>query len=204
MNFIAFDIETTGTVAGVDRIVELGAVRFRNGNPEAAFVTLVDPKIPIPIEATRVNKITNDMVRGKPSINELLDSLTQFCEELPLVAHNAPFDSAFLAADYRANQVPAPKGLVLDTLPMARKLLPGLPNYRLGTLVTHFNIANSDFHRAQEDATYCGAIFLNLLKKINQDITKINIQNLVTLTGKPGYYFPVIERQPKQLALFSS
>jgi len=202
MDFIAFDLETTGTVAGVDRIVEIGAVRFRNGAPEAAFATLVDPQISIPPEATRVNNITNDMVKGKPTIGDLLDSFTEFCEELPLVAHNAPFDAAFLIADYKANQVPAPKGVIIDTLPIARKLIPGLPNYRLGTLVSHFNIANSDFHRAQEDATYCGELFLNLLKKISSDITQIDIENLISLTGKPAFYFPVIERQPKQLDLF--
>lgn len=204
MDFIAFDLETTGTVAGVDRIVELGAVRFRNGVAEAAFATMVDPQMPIPVEATRVHKITDDMVIGKPKISELLDSLSEFCQDLPLVAHNAPFDSAFLLSDYRINQVPAPRGLILDTLPLARKVVPGLPNYRLGTLVTHFNIANSDFHRAQEDATYCGELFLHLLKKIQPDISKIELSSLVSLTGRPAFYFPVIERQPRQLDLFGN
>lgn len=95
MDFIAFDLETTGTVAGVDRIVELGAVRFLNGVPEAAFATLVNPGILIPPEATRVNKITDDMVSGKPYIIDLLDALTDFCGELPLVVHNAPLIQPF-------------------------------------------------------------------------------------------------------------
>jgi DNA polymerase III subunit epsilon len=203
MDFIAFDLETTGTVAGVDRIVELGAVRFINGEVEAAFSTLVNPGLPIPPEATRVNKITNDMVKGKPAIDCLLKPFTDFCGSLPLVAHNAPFDTAFLLSDYKLYQNPAPRGIILDTLPIARKLLPGLPNYRLGTLVTHFNIASGDFHRAQEDATYCGYLFLNLLRKIHDDISQIDTENLVRLTGRQAHYFPLIERQPQQLDLFS-
>jgi len=203
MDFIAFDLETTGTVAGVDRIVEIGAVRFINGSPEAVFATLVNPGIAIPPEATRVNRITDEMVKGKPAIADLLDGFTEFCGDLPLVAHNAPFDTAFLVADYQANQIPAPRGLILDTLSIARKVLPGLPNYRLGTLVTHFKIANSEFHRAQEDATYCGEIFIHLLKKIDSNLSHINLENLISLTGRPAHYFPVIERQPKQLALFT-
>lgn len=203
MDFVAFDLETTGVVAGVDRIVELGAVRFVGGVPEAVFATLVDPQIPIPPDATRVNKITNDMVAGKPLIESLLDGLTEFCGELPMVAHNAPFDSAFLIADYQKLQVPAPAGIILDTLPMARKILPGMPNYRLGTLVAHFNIANSDFHRAEEDATYCGELLLNLIKKVSgSDNRLVEIENLVALTGRPELRFPIIERQPKQLDLF--
>jgi DNA polymerase-3 subunit epsilon len=203
MDFVAFDLETTGTVAGVDRIIELGAVRFINGSPEAVFATLVNPGMSIPPEATRINKITDEMVRGKPTITELLDGFTDFCGNLPLVAHNAPFDAAFLAADYQAHQIPAPSGIILDTLPIARKVLPGMPNYRLGTLVTHFKIANTEFHRAQEDATYCGELFIQLLKKINSNITQIDLQNLVSLTGRPAYFFPIIERQPKQLELFN-
>lgn len=105
-------------------------------------------------------------------------------------------------ADYKTHQIPAPKGIILDTLPIARKILPGMPNYRLGTLVTHFKIANSDFHRALEDATYCGELFLHLLKKVGSDISRIDLQNVVSLTGRPANYFPVIERQPKQLDLF--
>lgn len=203
MDFIAFDLETTGTMAGVDRIVEVGAVRFKEGIVDAVFATLVDPQMIIPIEATRVNHITNDMVKGKPTINELLEGLTSFCADLPLVAHNAPFDIGFLLADYQAHKTPAPAGVVLDTLPIARKVLPGLPNYRLGTLVTHFNIANSDFHRAQEDATYCGELFLNLIKKIHNPEEIVDLTKLVALTGRPEYRFPIIERQPKQLDLFS-
>lgn len=101
MRFIAFDLETTGTVPGADQIVEIGAVRFVNGAPEAIFASLIDPQRPIPPGASAVNGISNEMVKGKPLIDSLLPSFAEFCGEDLLVAHNAPFDTQFLTADIK-------------------------------------------------------------------------------------------------------
>lgn len=201
MNFIAFDVETTGTVPGVDSIVEVGAVRFVNGQADSVFSTLVNPRRPIPPGATQVNGITNEMVQGKPTIEELLIPFSEFCGEDILVAHNASFDAQFFTADIKKYETPAPKGVVIDTLSIARKIIPGLPNYKLGTLVQHLKIPATNFHRAEEDANYAGQLFLHLLKKIGGAQTQIPIQNLVFLTGKPELKFPQIIRQPKQLDL---
>lgn len=202
MRFIAFDFETTGTLAGVDQIVEVGAVRFVDGLVDAVYSTLVDPKTSIPEGATRVNGITNDMVLGKPTIDSLLPSLADFCEDLPMVAHNAPFDAQFLLAAIKKYESPAPKGLVLDTLAMARKVFPGLPNYRLGTLVQHLNINSSEFHRAEADATYCGQLFIKIVERIvGQPNTLPPLENLVALCGRAEFRFPQIVPQPKQLDL---
>lgn len=203
MRFIAFDLETTGTVPGVDRIVEIGAVRFEEGRVVAVFSTLIDPQIPIPPGATAVNGITNQMVAGKPLVETVLESLTEFCKQDPLVAHNAPFDAQFLISDYKKYEMQTPSGTILDTLPIARKIFPGLPNYKLGTLVQHLKIPSSDFHRAEEDATYCGNLFLEMLKRISVNGQSPALENLVALTGKPALMFPVIERHPKQLDLLS-
>src|SRR6516165_2329780 len=134
MRFIAFDLETTGTLPGVDKIVEIGAVRFVDGAVEGVFSTLVDPLRSIPAGASAVNGITDDMVIGKPKIEELLAPLTEFCGTDMMIAHNATFDYGFLTADYTRFEIPAPRGVVLDTWPMAKKVLPGLVNYKLGTL----------------------------------------------------------------------
>ena len=99
MRFIAFDLETTGTVPGVDQIVEIGAVRFNNAEIESVFSTLIDPQRSIPPGASAVNGISNEMVFGKPKIESILEPFAQFCEDLPMVAHNAPFDCQFLVAD---------------------------------------------------------------------------------------------------------
>lgn len=202
MRFIAFDLETTGTVPGVDQIVEIGAVRFVNGLVEAVFSTLVDPLRPIPPGASAVNGIYDDMVKGKPTIDTLLGSFSEFCGEDPIVAHNASFDAQFVLSDFKKHEMTAPKGIVLDTLPIARKVFPGLPNYKLGTLVQHLKIPTTDFHRAEEDATYCGKLFQEMTKRISINGQAPAIENLIALTGKPEYRFPLIERKPKQMDLF--
>lgn len=201
MIFIAFDIETTGRVPGVDHIAEIGAVRFEGGEPVAVFSTLIDPGIPMPAGASAVNGITDEMLVGKPKIEDLLESLSEFCGDTPLVAHNAPFDTQFLLADYKKHELPTPRGVILDTLTMSRKVLPGLANYKLGTIVDHLKISsNSDFHRAEEDATYCGRVFQHLLQRIDRTGQNIRLEQLVTLSAAKEVRFPFIEKRPKQLS----
>lgn len=201
MRFVAFDLETTGILPGVDRIVEIGAVRFIDGQIDAVFSTLVDPRVSMPEAASRVNGITDEMLKGKPTIDRLLEPLTDFCANDILVAHNAAFDTQFLTADIKKLESRAPKGSILDTYGMAKRILPGLPNYKLGTLVQHLNIPAGGFHRAEEDASYCGRLFLHLVEKIAGPGVMPPIENLIALTGKPVMQFPQIEPQPKQLDL---
>lgn len=199
---MAFDLETTGFLPGVDKIVEIGAVRVVNGEVESVFSTLVDPQRQIPASASAVNGITDQMVTGKPKIGELLEPLTKFCGDDILVAHNAAFDFQFLTAEYSSHEIATPTGVVLCSLMMARKIFPGLANYKLGTLVQHLQIESSGFHRAEEDATYCAKLFVKILERIGvpgRDLPPIT--NLVALTGKPEVRFPVIQPQPKQLNL---
>lgn len=202
MKFIAFDLETTGFLPGVDRIVELGAVRFINGEAEAVFSTLVDPGMPMPAAASRVNGITDEMLVGKPKIEELLQSFAEFCGNDFLVAHNAAFDTQFLTKDIEKYESKAPEGLVLDSIPLARKVFPGLANYKLGTLVQHLGIPASGFHRAEEDASYCGKLFIKIIEKMTGSLQNLPpMENLVAMTGKPESRFPQIIPQPKQLNL---
>ena len=202
MRFIAFDLETTGIVPGVDRIVEIGAVRFVNGQPEAIFATLVNPQKSIPPGASAVNGIRDEMVKGKPTIDSLLQPLAEFCANDIIVAHNAPFDAAFVISEIKKFEAPAPKGIIVDTLSIARKVFPGLPNYKLGTLIQHLKIPTTGFHRAEEDASYCGKLFLEIVKRVSVNGQPPNIENLVALTGKSEFRFPQIERKPKQMNFF--
>lgn len=202
MRFIAFDLETTGTLPGVDRIVEIGAVRFIDGKVEAVYSTLVDPRIPMPEGASRVNGITDEMLAGKPFVEDLLPSFAEFCGDDIIVAHNASFDVSFLTADIKKHETPAPKGVAIDTLSLARKIIPGLANYRLGTLVQHLGIPAAGFHRAEEDASYCGQLFVKLIDKVYGHNEQPPLENLIALTGKPKLDFPQIIAKPKQLDLF--
>lgn len=202
MRFVAFDLETTGFLPGVDRVVELGAVRMVNGEVDAVFSTLVDPQIPIPAAASNVNGITDDMVAGKPRIEDLLAPLQEFCGDDLMVAHNAAFDFQFLVSDFKKHEMKTPSGLVLCSYLMAKKVYPGLANYKLGTLVQHLSIDSSEFHRAEADATYCGKLFLKMIERMTgSHLNPPPIPNLVALTGKAEMRFPVIEPQPKQLNL---
>ena len=201
MRFVAFDLETTGFLPGIDKITEIGAVRFENGKPSAVFATLVDPERAIPKSASDVTGITDDMVKGQPKISELLDNFADFCGNDIIVAHNAPFDFQFLTEDIKKCESKAPHGVILDTCTMARKVLPGLMNYKLGTLVQHLNIPSSGFHRAQEDATYCGLLFAHMLEKVSQNGQPPELETLIALTKKEPLKFPQIVRQPKQLDL---
>ncbi len=203
MIFTAFDLETTGTVPGIDQIVEIGAVRFNNGVVESVFSTLINPLRAIPPGATAVNGITDEMVKNMLTIDAVLDSFAEFCGDSMVVAHNAPFDCQFLTSDIKKHESKAPRGVVIDTLPLARKVIPGLANYKLGTLVQHFKIKSTDFHRAEQDAEYAGNLFLELLKRISVGGKSPEKENLVALTGKPAFYFPQIEKKPKQMDLFS-
>ncbi len=202
MRFIAFDLETTGTLPGVDQIVEIGAVTFNEeGVPETIFATLINPGIPMPEAASRVNGITDDMLVGKPSITDVLDAFAEYCGDTPLVAHNAAFDAQFLIADIKKYETSAPGGVILDTLPIAKKVYPGLANYKLGTLVQHLGIQSTNFHRAEEDAAYCGQVFYKMLERLSPNGVRPTLATLVSLTGKPEMRFPQIEKRPRQLGL---
>ena len=200
-NFIAFDVETTGTESPRDRIVEIAAVRFINGRAADSYVQLVNPGCEIPKGAIRVHGITNEMVAEMPSIGDVLDDLTAFCGDEIMVAHNAPFDLKFLANAYIEQQIPTPSGVVLDTLAIARKVVPGLYHYKLGSLVEHFDISHDEFHRAEADAEYCGEVFMKLVEILSKDRGLIPLENLINLSGSK-LEFPIIEAKPKQIGLF--
>ena len=99
--FVAFDLETTGFMPGVDQIIEIGAVKFDGLKPVDSFVSLVNPRMEIPTPSTEITGITNEMVKDKPPIEDLLDEFAQFCGGHLMVAHNAPFDFQFFGRRYK-------------------------------------------------------------------------------------------------------
>lgn len=202
MKFIAFDIETTGFIPGADQITEIAAIRFKDGQPAEMFSTLVNPGRPIPEEVQRITGITPEMVEGKPKIEELMDSFADFCGDDIIVAHNAGFDFQFVAYDIKKHESRAPKGFVLDTLALSKKVIPGLMNYKLGTIVQHLKLNTEVFHRAQHDATYCGYLFQNLLQRMTVNGQLPAVETLIEICGKP-LKFPIVEKTHKQLDLLS-
>lgn len=202
MNFIAFDLETTGIQPKTDAIVEIGAVRFANGEPGEAFSTLINPGRPIPPGASAVNGITDDMVADQPDVQTVLGDLADFCGDLPLVAHNAPFDFKFLLRAVDAHRARAPKGVVLDSCALSRVVFPGMINYKLGTLVAHFGFPSGEFHRAEVDSVYCGRLFARIVEALEKAGQPATVPELLSLTRQAPMQFPQHESRPEQLGLF--
>lgn len=153
--FIAFDIETTGLTPVVDRIVEIGAVRFQGGEVLDTFQELVDPGMPISLGASSVNGITDEMVQGKPTIEEVLPRFLEFLGDAAPVAHHAPFDVGFLAYEISRLNLAIPDKPVLDTCVIPKRLFPHAGSYSLENLAGFFGIKSETFHRALADAMVC-------------------------------------------------
>ena len=172
--YIAFDLETTGLSPVTDRIIELGAVLFSDGQLLTSFSSLINPGIPIPPSATSINHITNDMIKDAPTEDEIFPQFIDFLGnalhgDIVMCAHNAPFDCAFLCntlsrLGYDANIK------YVDTLALARKYIHGLDNYKQITLERHLGLTNDTAHRAASDATNCGKILAELLDCADKEL----------------------------------
>jgi len=200
MEFVSFDLETTGTLSHLDHIVEIGAVRFVEGEVKETFQQLISIDIPMPEQATAVNGITDEMLKDQPPIPKVLNSFSEFCAQSLLVAHNAPFDFQFLLRAIEEHHSSAPRGPVLDTCQLARKSFPGLANYKLSTLCDYLKIDASGFHRAEADARHCGYLFIHILKK--NSLIPQNVKKLAELSGRNPLKFPYSQMEG-QLAFFN-
>ena len=152
--YVALDLETTGLNPEKDVIIEVGAVKYRDGQPVEEFETLVNPGRPIPYEITLITGIRNEDVIGKPSFERIAVALERFVGPAAIVGHNISFDLGFLRA----------KGLFvenqgLDTWELASVLVPARPSYSLSSLVEHFGIPSPAAHRALNDAGVTGQLF---------------------------------------------
>jgi DNA polymerase III epsilon subunit family exonuclease len=162
VEFIAFDLETTGLFPVVNRIVEFGAVRFQiDGRELDTFEQLVDPECPIPPRVTGIHGITDAMVRGKPTLPLVLPAFFDFLgrSDAILLAHNASFDLGFLAFAAAKTGLALPTNPIIDTLDLARTCVRGAPSCRLEDLVVHLGLADSEDHRALSDSRLAMAFF---------------------------------------------
>ena len=155
--FVAFDLETTGLDPKFDRIVEIGAAKFDKKGLIARFSALVNPGIPMPPEAERVNKISDRMLKGKPSLDGVLPDFLAFIRGAVLMAHNTDFDCGFLRC-----QAPF-SNPIADTLAYSRERFPGRRSYSLQNLALDLGLPAGDAHRAEGDAWLCMEIFLRCL-----------------------------------------
>ena len=155
VEFVAFDLETTGLFPISCRIVEFGAVRFTLPVGELeTFEQIVDPQCPIPPDATNVHGITDAMAHGMPTVAEVLPRFLEFLggSEAILLAHNASFDIGFLGLAMAKLRIPFPANPVIDTLDLSRKYVRGLRSHRLEEVARHFGVAENEDHRGLSDA----------------------------------------------------
>ena len=175
-DFICFDLETTGLSAQNDHITEIGAVRLHNGEITERFDIFVDPERPIPEKITQLTSITNEMVQGAPKEAEALQQFFDFCgENAVLVAHNASFDASFVRAALQRQGKPF-ENTYIDTVTMARSLLPDLKKATLDSVANYLKLKPFHHHRAEDDAAVLGDIFLNFLERLKNDhhIERVN------------------------------
>lgn len=173
--FICFDIETTGLSAARDKITEIGAVKIENGVITDTFSTFANPEMPIPQKITQLTGITDDMVKDAPSQSEAVGAFLEFAGDNVLVAHNAPFDTSFIAKacedmgrEYNYTSI--------DTVAISRAILTDIKNCKLDTVAKFLRLGDFNHHRATDDAEMLARIFINLCQRLTDDygITKTN------------------------------
>lgn len=173
--FICFDIETTGLSAARDKITEIGAVKVENGVITDTFSTFANPEMPIPQKITQLTGITDDMVKDAPSQSEAVSAFLEFAGDNVLVAHNAPFDTSFIAKacedmgrEYNYTSI--------DTVAISRAILKDIKNCKLDTVAKFLRLGDFNHHRATDDAEMLARIFINLCQRLTDDygITKTN------------------------------
>ncbi|GAB4189412.1 MAG: DUF3820 family protein [Simkaniaceae bacterium] len=175
--FVCFDIEATGLDPEKDRIIEIGAVKFTFSETLDVFDYLIDPCIPIPDETIKIHHITNEMVFGKPKIEEILPKFFSFIGNYPIVGHGMSFDLEILKETSKRLNItnPIPSRRLIDTLRLAR-LYGESPSNSLETLRAHFNIPFEGAHRALNDVIVNIKVFKQLsrrFKTTNELLTRL-------------------------------
>jgi ATP-dependent DNA helicase DinG len=187
IELVAIDLETTGLDAAEDAILEIAAVRFRDGVILEEWQTLVNPRRPIPLAVSNLTGIQDSDVQTAPPIEQAIPQLQMFVGNAPIVAHNIAFDYGFLQRQHILQN-----NVRLDTLEIASVLFPTLGRYALGSLATHFDIALENAHRALDDARATALLYGKLWERaVSLPYGLIN--ELCTVTGsQPWEALPLL------------
>ena len=210
--FVVFDIETTGLSAVNDMITEIGAIKIENGKIVDTYSQLINPERPIPEKIVELTGITDEMVKDKPTIGEIIYDFKEFIGDHVLVAHNASFDAGFIREKFKLYNLEL-NNPILDTLELSRSVFPTLRSHKLNIIANHLNVDLLNHHRAVDDAKATAEILLKIFdllkekgitsfKDINQlnenrDFTKLETFHVVllakNLTGLKNLYRLVSE-----------
>ena len=184
--YVVFDIETTGFSPVNNHIIEIGAVKLESGQITERFSEFVNPREPIPFEIEKLTGINDEMVMHAPGIEEVLPRFLEFSEGAVMVAHNAGFDMSFINANAKLLDIPLKK-TVVDTVGLARVLLPGLNKYKLDVVAKALDISLKNHHRAVDDAGATAEIFEAFIKMLHErDIHTLDEVNALSEMSAEG------------------
>ncbi|SIP94725.1 PolC-type DNA polymerase III [Priestia flexa] len=176
--YIVFDVETTGLSAVYDTVIELAAVKMKEGEIIDKFESFANPHHPLSATTIELTGITDDMVQDAPDASEVLKKFSDWIGNDILVAHNASFDMGFLNAGLQRAGFEKVQNGVIDTLELARFLYPHMKNHRLNTLAKKFDVELVQHHRAIYDAETTGYLLVKMLKDaFERDILNHNQLN---------------------------
>ena len=168
VEFVVLDTETTGLRPGPNRVIEIAGIRMRGGEVIDSFQSLVNPNRRLPPFIVQFTGITQEMVAGAPGAEQIFPDFLQFIEGAILVGHNVGFDIGFLSYEAQLLGYAFPID-GLDTIPLARRFLPGLRRFKLDVVAGHLKIPMVNRHRALGDAKVTAAIFMKLLNLARQE-----------------------------------
>ena len=184
--YVVFDLETTGfNAGGEDSIIEIGAVKIQDGMIIDRYDRLINPGKEISERITNVTNITNEMLKGKPNEEDTVKEFIEWVGDLPMVAHNAKFDTSFLEMAYKKYNLGEYKNTVIDTLELSRTMDNTFARHSLSALVKRYNVPFDEeaHHRADYDAEGTALVFAKMLRKLNDRNFEI-ISDLDKLVSK--------------------
>lgn len=195
-DYISVDIETTGVNAKWDKIIEIGAVKVRDGKVVDTFSKLINPGVKVSPFITGLTGIRNDMLQGKPGIEEVLPQFVEFTGKDYLLGHNIMFDYGFLKQNAMNLNLTFDKW-GLDTLKIARKTLKGLESRGLEYLCNYYGIKDDNHHRAFNDANVTSQLYLILMETFGKELPGLFEPKELIYSVKKLQ--PITERQKKYL-----
>lgn len=182
ITFVIFDTETTGFSPINDRVIEIGAVKVRDGKKLDEKTWLLNPQRSIPWYVEKVHNISADMLKDKPTFVEAYPEFLEFIDGSVLIAHNAPFDIRMMSAEAKRAGMPAPKNAVLDSLSIFRNWYPEMKSHQLGDIIDFLNISSEGMHahRATDDSLF---VYLAIQKEMERRSNTPRFQELVKSAG---------------------
>ncbi len=198
--YVVFDLETTGFNSGKNKIIEIGAVKIEDGNITDRFSEFVNPREPIPFQIEQLTGIRDDMVIVAEEIDVILPRFMEFCKGCVMVAHNADFDMSFIEANCRRLNLDC-ENTYVDTVGLARYLLPSLNRFKLDTVAKALNISLENHHRAVDDAECTALIFKKFIEMLSErgltdldQVNEVGQASTETIRKMPSYHCIILAK----------